>query len=253
MLIFSPLEQFIVLPFPTFGFFFLSTSNILLVYFLLFLLCLYGILSLFHKTSKSLYLIPSRWQVVAELFFLKTISILKDNLNSNQKKFFFCLLSSTFVLILFLNILGNIPFSYTVTSQLVVTFTISLFCFIGIQIIAIKKKGLQFFSSFFPAGISIFLSFLLVPIEFISFLFKPISLATRLFVNMMAGHTLLKVIAGFSWVILDTFYIFHYFPLVIIIILFFIEVAISFIQAFVFTILICVYINDLYEAHKAHQ
>jgi len=124
--------------------------------------------------------------------------------------------------------------------------------FIGINIICVKKHGLKFFSLFLPPGTSIALAFLLVPIEFISYVFKPVSLSIRLFANMMAGHTLLKVIAGFAFTLMSNagiLFLVHYCPLLILIPLIGLELAVALIQSFVFTILICIYINDSINLH----
>jgi F-type H+-transporting ATPase subunit a len=109
---------------------------------------------------------------------------------------------SIFFLLLSINLIGLIPYSFTLTSHLIVTLTLSLSIFIGINIICVRLHGINFFSLFLPAGTSVVLAFLLVPIELISYIFKPISLSIRLFANMMAGHTLLKVIAGFAFTLM---------------------------------------------------
>jgi ATP synthase subunit 6 len=111
---------------------------------------------------------------------------------------------------------------------------------------------MNFFSLFLPGGTSIGFAFLLVPIEFVSYFFKPISLSVRLFANMMAGHALLKVIAGFGFILMGKtgiFFILQYVPLLILIPLFFLELAVAIIQAFVFCILICIYLNDAINLH----
>lgn len=112
---------------------------------------------------------------------------------------FFPLIFSLFFYILCLNVVGLVPYSFTLTSHFIVTFALSLAIFIGINIICIRTHGIVFFSIFLPSGTSAALTFLLVPLELISYIFKPVSLSIRLFANMMGGHTLLKVIAGFAW------------------------------------------------------
>ena len=113
---------------------------------------------------------------------------------SNQKKgrFFFPLVFFLFLLVLSLNLIGLVPYSFTITSHLVVTFGLSMAIFIGINIVCVREHGIQFFSLFLPSGTALGLALLLVPIEVISYIFKPIALATRLFANMMAGHILIK-------------------------------------------------------------
>jgi len=115
-----------------------------------------------------------------------------------KEKTFFPFIFTLFIFILSLNLIGLIPYSFAVTSHLIVTFTFALMIFIGINIICINKHGMNMLSLFLPAGSSFLLAILLVPIEIVSYLFRPISLSVRLFANIMAGHTLLKVIAGFA-------------------------------------------------------
>lgn len=146
-----------------------------------------------------------------------------------------------------LNLLGLIPFSFTLTSHLVITFSLSLASFIGINILSFKKYGIKFFSLFLPSGTTTVLAFLLVPIELVSYIFKPISLSIRLFANLLAGHALLKVIAGFAITLLSAggiSVILHFIPLIILIPLFGLELGVALIQSFVFAVLICIYIND---------
>ena len=124
--------------------------------------------------------------------------------------------------------------------------------FIGINIIGFKHYKQKLLSLFLPANTSFLLALILVPIEFISYIAKPISLGVRLFINLMAGHTLLKVIVGFSWSILlieDTLSIIQIVPLIILIILMGLELAVAVIQAYVFTILTCIYLNDSINLH----
>jgi len=123
--------------------------------------------------------------------------LLKDNLGEEGQKFI-PFIFSLFTFILFSNLIGLIPYSFTTTSHLCVTLALALMVFIAVNIICFNKHGLHMFSLFLPAGTNIVLAFLMIPIELISYIFKPISLAVRLFANMMAGHTLLKVIAGFT-------------------------------------------------------
>jgi ATP synthase subunit 6 len=250
---FSPLEQFIVLPVVTLSStFFFTINNLLITFLTLAFFFSILIISLLKKNTNNLFLIPNRWQLFFEILFLNISSVIQSNIQSDQNHKFFPIVGSTFLFVLTLNVFGLIPYSFTITSELIITLFLSLLIFIGIQIIAIRIHKLKFFSLFLPSGISVQLGLLLFPIEFISFFFKPISLSIRLFVNMMAGHTLLKVIAGFTWLIMGVsgiFSIFHYVPVIILVVLFFIEFVIALIQAFVFVILICIYINDVYNLH----
>jgi len=177
----------------------------------------------------------------------------KENINSSSAQYYFPLISILFFFLLNSNVFGLIPYSYTITSHLIVTLSLSLYLFIGLNIICFRQHQFKIFGLFLPGNTQISLAFLLVPIEFILYIFKPVSLAIRLFVNMMAGHTLLKVIAGFSWTLVSLgnifLILFHIIPTFILIPLFVLESAVAVIQAFVFTVLVCIYLNDALYLH----
>jgi len=154
--------------------------------------------------------------------------------------------------VLFLNLIGLIPFSFTFTSHIIVTIALSFSFFIGINIFGFKIHGLKMFGLFFPSGTDIFTALLLVPIEIVSYIFRPISLSIRLFANMMAGHVLLKILAGFVWTFMHVAgfsFIIHFLPILIILPLFILELAVAIIQAFVFTLLTIVYLGDILHLH----
>jgi ATP synthase subunit 6 len=255
----SPVEQFMILPLvPLFDTIYLSINNVFILITLVFLFIFFIISALLNnfniqKDSNSLFMKPNRWQSLIELIIKAGLSITNDNINSKTAQNYIPLIFTIFFFLLISNILGLIPCSYTITSHLIVTFAISLFLFIGINIICYRKHKLHIFSLFLPQGTSTGLAFLLVPIEFISYIFKPISLSIRLFANMMAGHTLLKVIAGFGWTLMMlggfTFLTLHLIPILILIPLFILESAVAVIQSFVFTVLICIYLNDAINLH----
>jgi ATP synthase subunit 6 len=256
LLFFSPLEQFYILPIITFDIipyvFSFSIDNIVITLFLLLIFLSFFIYSLKKNNNNSFLIIPNRWQLLFENNFLIAASLIQENIQADTRTRFFPLIASVFFFILNINLFGIIPYTFTVTSQLIVTFSLGLFIFIGIHIIAVKKHKIKIFSLFFPSGVSVALSILLVPIEIISFIFKPISISTRLFANMMAGHILLKVIAGAVWGIMavnSIFSILHFIPLIILIILIVLEFGVAVIQSFVFTILLCIYINDIFNLH----
>jgi ATP synthase subunit 6 len=180
------------------------------------------------------------------------LSLLVYNIKCNRGQFFFPLIFFLFFFILSVNVIGLVPYSFTLTSHLILTFSLSISVFIGINIVCIKTHGIRFFALFLPNGTSIFLAFLLVPIELVSYIFKPISLSIRLFANMMAGHTLLKVMAGFASTLSKStgvLFFVHYVPLLILIPLFGLELGIALIQSFVFSVLICIYLNDSLNLH----
>jgi len=250
----SPLEQFEILPIIPFYFngidFSVTNETIIL------LIVFYILKILFSscKNAKDLTfnLIPNKFQIIFESLYKILLSLVVDNLGKEIGQKFFPIIFTIFLFIASLNLIGLVPYSFTLTSHLIVTFSLALFIFIALNIICIKAHGLNFFSLFLPAGTSFFLALLLVPIELISYVFKPVSLSIRLFANMMAGHTLLKVIAGFAWTLsaCSGFLFFvHYVPLLILIPLFGLELGVALIQSFVFVILICIYLNDAVNLH----
>ena len=137
------------------------------------------------------------------------------------------------------------PYSFTFTSHIAVTFAMAIVIFVGVTILGFVKHGVHFFAFFLPAGSPMFIAPLLIVIEIISYLSRPISLSVRLFANMLAGHTLLKVFAGF----IVSLGVFGVVPLAFVIALTGLEFVIAFLQAFVFTILTCLYINDALHMH----
>ena len=250
----SPLEQFEILPLFSIclGVLDFSITNETVILFLIFFLLSVLLNSSLTQEDSTFLLVPHRWQVLLEITFKMILSLVVDNIDIKKGQVFFPLIFSIFFFIVCLNLIGLIPYSFTLTSHLIVTFAFALSIFIGITIVCVKIHSLEFFSLFLPAGTSVVLALLLVPIELISYIFKPISLAIRLFANMMAGHTLLKVIAGFAWSLMGcsgVLFIFHYVPLLILIPLFGLELGVALIQAFVFCILICIYINDAVNLH----
>jgi len=158
-----------------------------------------------------------------------------------------------FSFVLFSNLLGIIPYGDTATSSLILTFWVALSVFIAIVVLRIQKHGIDyFFGLFIPKGCPLALVFLLVPIEFLSYSFRLVSLAIRLFANMMAGHTLMKVLIGFSYVrflLGDGFALAAFFPALVVFVLIFLEIAVAVIQAYIFSILCCIYLKELYVAH----
>jgi ATP synthase subunit 6 len=245
----SPLEQFQVLPLIPFFFgvfdFSITNETVVLVFLLFFSMVFF--LGLISNKDNSFYVIPTRWQALIEIIYKLILSLVVDNIRDKRGQYFFPLVFFVFMFVMSMNLIGLVPYSFTLTSHLIITLALSLSIFIGINIICVKIHGLHMFSLFLPSGTSIVLAFLLVPIEIISYVFKPISLSIRLFANMMAGHTLLKVIAGFAYTLMGNtgiLFLLHYIPLLILIPLFGLELGVALIQSFVFSILICIYLND---------
>ena len=189
-------------------------------------------------------LVPGRWQTTVELSYDFIAGIIRETIGAQGRRYF-PLIFTLFMFILFSNMLGMVPYSFTVTSQIIVTFAMSAIVFIGVTILGFAKHGFRFFSFFVPPGAPIAMWPLLIPIEIISYLSRPISLSVRLFANMLAGHTLLKVIAGFIY----SLSFFGILPLALVVALTGLEILIAFLQAYVFAILTCLYINDALHLH----
>ena len=250
----SPLEQFEILPLISFylGGLDFSITNEAVILLLIFFFSSTFIFSAVKQSDSTLYIIPDRWQIVIGIIYKMVLSMISDNISGKRGQFFFPLVFSVFFYVANLNLIGLVPYSFTLTSHLIVTFALAIAIFLGINIICVRIHGLEFFSLFFPAGTSLLLGLLLVPIEVISYVFRPISLGIRLFANMMAGHTLLKVIAGFAWSLMGCtgiLFLMHYVPLLILLPLFGLELAVGLIQAFVFSVLTCIYLNDAVNLH----
>ena len=244
----SPLSQFevkTIIPIEAFGYdiSFTNSSLAMLITVLLIVLFMY-------IGTRNLSVIPSRGQTVLESTYEFIAGMIGDNIGQEGMKYF-SFIFTLFLFILIGNLLGMFPYSFTWTSHIIVTFAIAFFIFIGVTMIAIYKHGLLKFMSFFaPSGVPKPMLILLVPIEIISYLSRPISLSVRLFANMMAGHTLLKVIGGFVFVLgANTFIIGGVLPLAFLVALTGLEIVIAFLQAYVFAILTCLYINDAIHLH----
>jgi F-type H+-transporting ATPase subunit a len=190
-------------------------------------------------------LVPGRLQSVAELGYEFIAGMVRDNVGNAGKKYFPFVLT-LFVFILFCNVLGLVPYSFTPTSHIVVTFAMAAVVFLGVTIIGFIRHGAHFLSFFVPAGVPAWLLVILVPIEIISYFVRPFSLSIRLFANMLAGHTMLKVFGGFV-VMLGL--IGGWAPLAFIVALTGLELLIAFLQAYVFAILTCLYLNDAIHLH----
>tara|TARA_B100000446_G_C10387477_1_gene282568 strand:- start:74 stop:703 length:630 start_codon:yes stop_codon:yes gene_type:complete len=193
---------------------------------------------------KNKKVIPNRFQIISELLYEFIANMINDNIGHKGKKFF-PFIFTLFTFILFGNLLGMLPYSFTFTSHIIVTFVLAMFIFLFITLIGIFMHGFKFFSLFVPKGAPMLMLPLMIPIEIISYLSRPISLSVRLFANMMAGHTMLKIFAGF----IVPLGIFGIAPLMVDVALTALEVLIAFLQAYVFTILTCIYLNESINLH----
>ncbi len=190
-------------------------------------------------------LVPGRLQSVAELSYEFIANMIRDNVGS-AGKVFFPFVFTLFMFVLVANMLGMIPYSFTVTSHIIVTFALASFIFIGVTIVGFAVHGLHYFSLIVPKGVPAVLLPLLVVIELISYLTRPISLSVRLFANMMAGHTMLKVFAGF---VVGMGLLGGFLPLAFMVAFTGLEILVAFLQAYVFAILTCIYLNDALHLH----
>ena len=189
-------------------------------------------------------LVPGRWQILAEIAYEFIANMIRDNVGQEGRRYF-PFVFTLFMFVLAGNMLGMIPYSFTFTSHLIVTFGMAAVVFIGVTIIGIMKHGIRFFGFFLPHGVPWFLAWLIIPIEILSYLSRPVSLSLRLFANMTAGHTMLKVFAGFIFAL----GVVGVAPFVMVVALTGLEFVIAFLQAYVFAILTCVYLNDALHLH----
>ena len=244
----SPLSQFEIktlVPIEVFGHDISFTNSSLAMLITIISILLFMIIGL-----KNSNIVPSRKQSLIELSYEFIAGMITDNVGKAGMKYL-SFIFSLFMFILVGNLLGMFPYSFTWTSHIIVTFSIAFFIFLAVTVIAISKHGLVKFLKFFaPSGVPKPMLFLLVPIEIISYLSRPISLSVRLFANMMAGHTLLKVIGGFVFVLgANSFIIGGVLPVAFLVALTGLEIVIAFLQAYVFAILTCLYINDAIHLH----
>ncbi len=208
------------------------------------------ILTILFFGLKNLKIVPSKIQSLVELSYEFISNMIGDNIGKEGLRYL-PFIFTLFFFILIGNLIGMMPLSFTWTSHIIVTFAIAFFIFLAATFIAIFKHGLLKFLGFFaPSGVPKPMLLLLVPIEIISYISRPISLSVRLFANMMAGHTLLKVIGGFVFVLgANSFIIGGALPLAFLVALTGLEIVIAFLQAYVFAILTCLYINDAIHLH----
>ena len=189
-------------------------------------------------------LVPGRWQSLAEMSYEFVADMVETNVGHGGREFF-PFVFTLFMFILFANFLGMIPYSYTVTSQIVVTFALAAVVFIGVTIVGIVRHGFRFLRLFVPQGVPLVLLLLLVPIELLSYFIRPFTLAIRLFANMLAGHTMLAIFAGFA----ASIGLLGILPMGIDILLVALEVLVAALQAYVFAILTCLYLSDAIHLH----
>ena len=207
-----------------------------------------AIILLFTISMRRGSMVPGRMQLLSEMSYEFVANMVRDNAGDGGKPYF-PFIFTLFIFILFANMQGLIPKTFTVTSHVIVTFALAAVVFVGVTIIGIVKHRMRFLTLFVPSGLPIFLVPLLVPIELISYLIRPITLSDRLFANMMAGHTLLVVLSGFAVSLSGFFILPALAPLAVTAAMYGLETIVSFLQAYVFAVLTCLYLHDALHLH----
>lgn len=204
-----------------------------------------GIFALFATTITQGALVPGRLQSVGEVLYEFITNMINETIGSKGIKYF-PFIFSLFLFVLFGNLLGMLPYSFTFTSHIIVTFALALMVFVAVTLVGFARHGFHFLSLFCPKGIPLVLAPLMILVELISYMVRPISLSVRLFANMLAGHMVLKLFVGF---ILAMGLAGGFVPYVFSIALFGFEIFVCLLQAYIFTILTCVYFNDAINLH----
>lgn len=189
-------------------------------------------------------LVPGRVQSVAEMLYEFVVDMVDTNAGHGARPYL-PFVFTLFMFILFANLFGLVPWSFTVTSHIIITFALAIVVFIGVTIIGFIKHGAHFMRLFVPPGVSLVLLVVLVPIEILSYVIRPFTLSIRLFANMLAGHTMLAIFGGFAAAV----GVFAILPVGINIALYALEVLVAVLQAYVFAILTCLYLRDALHLH----
>ena len=248
----SPLEQFEVtsligISAPILGYFNLTLTNLALYSILIFFL----VIGLHIIANNNTKLVPSNWSIALESSFASVNSMVRDQIG-NLNEIYLPFIYSLFFFILIANLTGNVPYSYTITTSIIVTIGLSFTILIGVTFLGLYIHKIRFFAFFIPSGTPLALVPLLVLIELLSYSARAFSLGIRLFANMCAGHTLLKILSTFLYQMFGggiIVAILTLIPFTIFVGLIGLEVAVSFIQSYVFCILTCSYIKDAIDLH----
>ena len=250
--IFSPLSQFEVLSLiglnaPILNYLNLSLTNLGL--YTILVLC--TIVGLHTYGNNDFKLIPNKWSIAFESSFQSLSTMVKDQIGS-LNEVYIPFIYSIFFFILIGNLISNVPYSFAITASAVVALGLSVTIFMGVTILSLYKHGLKFFSFFIPSGTPLGLVPLIVLIEVVSYFARAVSLGVRLFANLTAGHTLLKILSTFLYKLFSSSVIIAVItliPFVIFVALIGLEIGVSLIQSFVFTLLTCSYLKDAIDLH----
>ena len=195
--------------------------------------------------TKDKKIIPGKFQLLSEILYNFISKMISDTAGKKAKPYF-PFIFSLFIFVLFCNMVGMLPYSFTVTSHIIVTLAFAMFIFIGVTILGFIIHGFKYLKIFVPSGVPVVLLPIIMIIEIISYLSRPVSLSVRLFANMMAGHTMLKVFGGF---VISLGLVAGWLPLTFSVALTGLEILVAFLQAYVFAILTCIYLNDALNLH----
>jgi len=256
VLIHSPLEQFevsnlISLNAPILGYLNISITNLAVYSLIVFFLLISLHLAFKGTGSNNTKLIPSEWSIALESSYASINAVVREQIGL-RNEIYLPFIYSLFFFIIISNLIGNTPYSFTITTSIILSVGLSFTIFIGVTLIGLFKHGLHFFSFFVPSGTPLFLVPVLVLIEVISYLARALSLGVRLFANMTAGHTLLKILSTFLYQLFSSsilIAIFTLIPFSIFVALIGLEIGVSIIQAYVFILLTSSYIKDAIELH----
>jgi len=248
MLSYSPLEQFEIVPYYNLG----SWGQFSLTNSAFFMLIVFIMLwTVFTYAIQTGNVIPSRWQVFTESTYDFIHSMVLTEVGPRAERYF-PLIFTVFLFVIGCNLQGMIPYTFTATSHLIITLGFASALFIGINIIAFEIHGMHFFSFFLPSGVPLGMAPGLIAIEIVSYGFRVISLSVRLFANIMSGHALLKILAGFAWKMMKVgggMAVASIFPLIVVFAISGLEIGIACLQAYVFTVLTCLYLKDAIHLH----
>jgi ATP synthase subunit 6 len=244
-MIFNPLEQFriMVLQKMFFGNVDISITNNTIILFVI----LIGFTFLFYINYSTNTYIPSKWQYSVENIYVFVLQLFKQQINNIVALRYFPLVLFIFSFILIANLIGLLPYGFTITGHIIFTFQIAFSLFFGITLINIINNKLEFLNLFVPSGVPKPLIPFLVVIEVVSYLIRPFSLSVRLFANMLAGHTLLNILSAFIFNVFKKYALISFLPLLFIVFIIILEFCIAIVQAYIFSILTCIYLNDIYN------
>jgi F-type H+-transporting ATPase subunit a len=251
-LINSPLEQFEVINLISLNAPILGHLNLALTNLSLYTLLVLSILIGFHTLGNNdVKLIPSKWSIALESTYASILSMVREQIGTHNEEYF-PLVYSVFFFIIIANLTGNVPYNFTIGTSIIVSLGISITVFIAVTVIGLTKHKLTFFSYFIPAGTPLFLTPILTLIELVSYFARAFSLGVRLLANLCAGHALLKILSTFlaqmftSTIIIAVLALI---PFTLFVAIIGLELAVSVIQAYVFSLLLCSYLKDAIELH----